>query len=49
MNLLKKISLAFISGGIAISLYGCSSTTNQYSPDQVIQNALKEEMPSYLG
>jgi len=49
MNLIKKISLTIFFGGVVVSLFGCSSTTNQYSPDQVIQNALEEEMPSYYG
>src|SRR5699024_11853090 len=49
MNLIKKINMTIFLGGVAISLFGCSSTTNQYSPDQVIQNALKEKVPSYYG
>lgn len=46
---MKKISMTIFLGGIAIGLYGCSSATNQYSPDQVIQNALEEATPAYYG
>lgn len=36
-------------GVVVMCLYGCSSETNQYSPDQVIQNALEESAPAYYG
>lgn len=36
-------------GVVAMCLYGCSSATIQYSPDQVIQNALEESTPAYYG
>ena len=41
--------MAIFLGVIAMYLSGCSSDTNQYSPDQVIQNALEEKSPTYYG
>lgn len=49
MKLINKMCWTLCFSIVVISLYGCSSTTNQYSPDQVIQNALDEETPSYYG
>ena len=41
--------MAIFLGVIAMYLSGCSSDTNQYSPDQVIHNALEEKTPAYYG
>lgn len=46
---MKKISINILLGAMTMSLYGCSSEGNQYSPDQVIQNALEESTPTYYG
>lgn len=49
MKFMKKISRTIFLGVVIICLHGCSSETNQYSPDQVIQNALEELTPAYYG
>ncbi len=49
MKLMRKFSMTILLGVVAMSLYGCSSQTNQYSPDQVIQNALEESTPAYYA
>lgn len=49
MKFMQKISMTILLGAMTMSLYGCSSEGNQYSPDQVIQNALEESAPAYYG
>lgn len=38
----KRIFIRIVIAGIAVGLFGCSFAENQYSPEQVIQNALEE-------
>lgn len=42
MKKTRGAGIAIWMGGIILGLFGCSSETNQYSPEQVIQNALEE-------
>lgn len=49
MKIIKRISITIFLGVVGMSIYGCSSDANQYSPDQVIHNALKEIIPAYYG
>lgn len=44
MIMKNKLLFVFIFLAICIFLFGCSTEMNQYSPDQVINNALQEEV-----
>lgn len=48
---IKRIYARILMAGMAVGLFGCSFEGSQYSPEQVIQNALdeKKEMGSYYA
>src|SRR5699024_4642831 len=50
MKTIKKLRMILL-GVMILGLFGCSSETKQYSPDQVINNALEEkDLPgAYYG